>query len=116
MVVYDVSDRKSFEWADKWIECSFSHLSEGCIKILCGNKIDLSSERTVTTEEGMNKAEDSNMYFYETSAKEDINIEEMFEIAVNEMKQRKDDSSLFSGFMKDSLNLKNSSIFHKKKK
>ena len=55
------------------------------------------------------------MYFYETSSKEDINIEKIIETIVKEIKHRKDDSSLFSHFMKDSLNLRNSSLFIKRK-
>ena len=52
------------------------------LKFYGRNKTNLSSERIITTEEGMNKAEDYHMYFYETSSKEDINIEKIIETVV----------------------------------
>ena len=116
IVVYDISDFKSFEWIDQWILCASPHLPEGWVKILWGNKLDLTSERTVTTEEGMSKAEEYNMYFYETSAKEGVNIDEMFETTAKEMKVRKDNGTLTTGFMRNSFHLQESESFQLKKK
>ena len=51
--------------------------------IIIGNKCDLTFERQVSYEEGQELAELLNCGFYETSAKEKINIDEVFqEIAV----------------------------------
>jgi len=46
--------------------------------ILTGNKSDLDSERTVTTLEGRKLAEEWDCPFFETSAKEDKNVTEVF--------------------------------------
>ena len=46
--------------------------------VLCGNKCDLEEERKVPKEEGMEKAKEWDVPFFETSAKSRINIEEAF--------------------------------------
>ena len=46
--------------------------------VLVGNKIDLDSERAVSTEEGEEFAKVNNMQFFETSAKNGTNIEDVF--------------------------------------
>ena len=46
--------------------------------VLIGNKVDLDSERAVSTEEGEEFAKRNNMQFFETSAKTGYQIEEIF--------------------------------------
>ena len=67
------------------------------VKILCGSKIDLSDKRVVTTEEGILKAEQNGMFFFETSAEDETNINELFELAAKEIKKRFDDGALTVG-------------------
>ena len=45
---------------------------------LIGNKIDLEEQREVSYEEGKNLAEENNLLFFETSAKDGNNIQEIF--------------------------------------
>ena len=45
MVVFDVADKESFERVDEWIKSSLLYIPEGCLKILCANKIDLAEHR-----------------------------------------------------------------------
>ena len=47
--------------------------------ILVGNKIDLDNLRQVKKEDGINMAKKINCKFYETSAKNNENVEEVFE-------------------------------------
>ena len=44
-------------------------------KILIGNKSDIDNEREVSTEEGAQLAAEYGIQFFETSAKNDINVE-----------------------------------------
>ena len=45
---------------------------------LIGNKCDLEGKRAVSYEEGKNFAEENNLLFFETSAKDGTNIQECF--------------------------------------
>jgi GTPase SAR1 family protein len=55
--------------------------------VLVGNKCDLTSDREVSTEEGMNLAKNWNCPFLETSAKVGINVEECLFQLVREIRQ-----------------------------
>jgi GTPase SAR1 family protein len=75
---------------------------------LIGNKNDLTDDRQVTYEEALNFMHKNNLdYFEETSAKEGLNVEEIFKKAVN---------VLYSGYLKyletnPSSNCNTSSIY-----
>ena len=73
-VVYDVSNRSSFENIPNWI--SFVKNIEKTIMILCANKIDL--EREVETKDGEELAKNEGLIFFECSAKTNENIKNMF--------------------------------------
>lgn len=47
-------------------------------KILVGNKNDMKDNRVVSYDEGKNLANSLNIEFFETSAKDDININNIF--------------------------------------
>lgn len=51
--------------------------------ILVGNKCDMKDERVVSKERGQELADQLNLEFFETSAKEDINVKEVFERLVD---------------------------------
>src|SRR3990167_1346142 len=55
--------------------------------ILVGNKCDLEEERDVTTVEGQDLAKTFGCPFFETSAKERINVEESFYEALREIRR-----------------------------
>ena len=73
-VVYDVSNRSSFENIPNWI--SFVKNIEKTIMILCANKIDL--EREVETKDGEELAKNEGLIYFECSAKTNENIKNMF--------------------------------------
>ena len=56
--------------------------------ILVGNKIDLNSERVVSFEEGRVLAERNYMMFFDTSAKDGINVNEIFLNNIKEIYKR----------------------------
>ena len=58
--------------------------NENICKVLVGNKKD-SAERVVTYEEGQKLAESYGVKFFETSAKDDINVTEAFESITEEI-------------------------------
>jgi len=78
-IVYDVSRKETFDNIDKWYEDAKKDLKDIPF-VLIGNKIDLEDERQVSTEEGRNKANKLKSSFIETSAKENINVQDTFKI------------------------------------
>lgn len=78
IIGYDITSRSSFINVSTWLNEIREYAPEEIQKILIGNKCDL-SEREVSTEEGKKLAEENGMKFYETSAKNDINVKEVFE-------------------------------------
>ena len=77
IVVYDVTSIKTFSNVQKYLE--YLKLDKSVIKILVGNKIDLKEKKEVSSEEALNFAEKNEMKFFETSALNNLNIDEMFE-------------------------------------
>ena len=73
-IVYDISNRTSFENVQNWI--NFVKNIEKTTMILCGNKIDLNRE--VEIKEGKELAEREGIKFFECSAKTNENIKNMF--------------------------------------
>ncbi len=51
---------------------------EGVLRFLVGNKCDLEHKRQVTTDQGKDLAKQNGIPFIETSAKDTLNIEELF--------------------------------------
>lgn len=78
ILVYDVTDRESFNNIRNWMNETRKHAGTNIVRVLVGNKCDLSESRKVTTKEGQEFAESEKMLFFETSAKARINIEETF--------------------------------------
>ncbi len=78
VVVYDITNKSSFQNCDKWIEDVRAERGTEVVVMLVGNKTDLNDKRQVTTEEGEAKAKKLNVLFIETSAKSNHNIKQMF--------------------------------------
>ena len=78
LLVYDITNKTSFDDLDKWISDLKSNGDDKVSIILAGNKSDLDSQRAITLEEGKQKAEFHKMAFMETSALNGNNIEKAF--------------------------------------
>ncbi len=74
-IVYDITNRKSFENLQSWID--FVNNIENSNIVIIGNKIDLESKREVKTEEGQKFCEEKNYEFFEVSAKDGKNLDDM---------------------------------------
>ena len=90
ILVYSVENRESFEsicQRKEEIETNYEALSS---IILVANKIDLDqSEWKVSTEEGKEAGEKMNIPFFEVSAKENTNLDEIFDYIINDIYQKK---------------------------
>ncbi|PAV21774.1 rab-type small GTP-binding protein [Pyrrhoderma noxium] len=92
LLVYDVTDAKSFANIDTWFANVEQHATEGVDKILVGNKSDWEEKRVVKTEDGQEKAKELGIEFIETSAKENTEVESAFFNLARAIKTRLIDS------------------------
>ena len=77
LFVYDITNYSSFEGLKIWMKES-EEFKKSSQKILLGNKCDLEDERKVKQEDVEKFCEENNMEYFETSAKENINLNEAF--------------------------------------
>merc|ERR1712232_455321 len=82
MVVYDVSDRTSFEHVRMWMQEIEKYAGvRDTGRLIVGNKCDiLPDKRAVTLDEGKELADDLGVPFIETSARHAHNVEHAFDL------------------------------------
>uniref|UniRef100_A0A8B9F9H2 small monomeric GTPase n=1 Tax=Amazona collaria TaxID=241587 RepID=A0A8B9F9H2_9PSIT len=78
MLVYDITNAKSFENISKWLRNIDEHANEDVERMLLGNKCDMEDKRVVPKAKGEQIAREHGIRFFETSAKANINIEKAF--------------------------------------
>ncbi|KAJ0007864.1 ras-related protein RHN1-like isoform X1 [Pistacia vera] len=78
VVVYDISSTDTFNRAKKWVQELHRQGNQNLVMALVGNKSDLNSHREVEAEEAEQFAQESGMFYMETSAKTAQNINELF--------------------------------------
>jgi len=92
LLVYDVTDERSFNNIHVWHTNIEQHASDGVNKILIGNKSDWTDKKAVTKEQGRELADELGIKFMETSAKENQGVEEAFFTLARDIKTRLIDS------------------------
>ena len=85
LVVYDITDRESFENLNSWLIEIEKNANKNVYKLLIGNKCDLEEKRKVSYQEGKDFAESNGMKFIETSAKTASKVQEAFELLTSEI-------------------------------
>ncbi|EDN03177.1 GTP-binding protein ryh1 [Histoplasma mississippiense (nom. inval.)] len=78
VVVYDISNAKSFQNTRKWVDDVRGERGNDVIIVLVGNKTDLNDRREVTTAQGEEEAKKHGLMFIETSAKVGHNVKQLF--------------------------------------
>uniref|UniRef100_UPI00398E5B88 ras-related protein Rab-10-like isoform X2 n=1 Tax=Pristiophorus japonicus TaxID=55135 RepID=UPI00398E5B88 len=78
MFVYDITNLKTFSNITYWIKDTDEHAGNDVGRILIGNKCDMLVARQVSWDNGKRLAQEHGMQFFETSAKEDMNIDKAF--------------------------------------
>ncbi|KAM3873303.1 protein ENTREP3 [Diretmus argenteus] len=88
ILVYDITDEKSFENIQNWMKSIKENASAGVSRMLLGNKCDIEAKRKVSKETGEKLAKDHGIRFFETSAKSSINVEESFMALARDILQK----------------------------
>jgi Ras-related protein Rab-1A len=102
IVVYDVTDNDTFTNVKQWLQEIDRYASEGVNKLLVGNKSDLTSKKVVEYSVAKEFADQLNIPFLETSAKNATNVEQAFLTMAKQIKDRMGSSSTPSGAAKSS--------------
>ena len=76
LIVYSVTDTESFESVDGWLSSLRENAEPNITLFLLANKCDC--ERTVSREQGVEKAKQMGAHFYEVSAKTGDGIDDVF--------------------------------------
>jgi len=116
LLVYDISNRESFEKLNYWLNEINQKIDKNKINIiLVGNKKDINfnnnkieeneddnnniikTKREISYEEGKKLAERCNINFIETSALNSYNIEKCFDIIINEIIKKKGKNNILKG-------------------
>ncbi|XP_074644075.1 ras-related protein Rab-3 isoform X1 [Tubulanus polymorphus] len=83
ILMYDVTNEESFNAVQDWCTQIKTYSWDNAQVVLVGNKCDLEDERVVSTERGKQLADQLGLEFFETSAKENINVKAVFERLVD---------------------------------
>ena len=97
LIVFDLTNEDSFQNIKDWINAADDY-NPNLKKILIGNKLDLEDERKVNNEALINFANNKNIKFFETSAKDGTNIEEAFKALVDLLFENKTEQEIIEEY------------------
>ena len=115
LLVFDITNRKSFEECKGYYNKSLREKCKKNIKvILLGNKTDLEDKRVVSSEEGANFALENDYIYIETSCFKNTNVANAFEtlIELTNIEMRKNQKEKEK---EGNIELRASKIYDKKK-
>ncbi|KAF6017176.1 hypothetical protein EB796_024506 [Bugula neritina] len=78
IVVYDVTDETTFRSVPQWLQDVDKFANSNVDKLIIGNKADMTNEQVVDTRMAQDYAEQLNIPFLETSAKQSTNVDQAF--------------------------------------
>jgi len=114
VLVYDITDESSFKNVRTWMKQIDEFGSNKTCRILVGNKCDKEESRKVSFEDGQTLAQELNLSFFEASAKESLNVEEVFTtLAKNIMKDEGNLTKIQKNFYLTKENDKKKKIIEK---
>jgi Ras-related protein Rab-1A len=94
MMVYDLTDRESFEHIKTWAEDIVKFASENVIWIIVGNKLDLEGRRRVYFTEAKGSADSYGVPLFEASAKTGDGVHRAFEELIRQILSKEELSNL----------------------
>lgn len=85
ILMYDITNEESFNAVQDWVTQIKTYSWDNAQVVLVGNKSDMQNERVVAYERGKQFAEHLGLEFFETSAKENINVKQVFDSLVDKI-------------------------------
>jgi len=104
IVVYDVTNGESFGNVKRWLH----EIEQNCDvvdRILVGNKNDSPDRKVVLTEDAQRFSDQMRIRLFETSAKDNINVDEMFEAITRQVLEAKKRQKEQSNAQNDVINV-----------
>ncbi len=84
-LLFDVTNKTSFENIPKWYHGVKSKIEPDTIIILVGNKVDLEANREIASEEGQKLATELGIMYIETSSKSLESVNTSFQLMASEI-------------------------------
>jgi GTPase SAR1 family protein len=88
VIVYDITNKRSFENLPLWLDDVQRYCKKDAIKLLVGNKKDLNDQRQVECDMAKEIGSACDIVTMETSAKDDENVDVLFDSIALELSQR----------------------------
>ena len=102
LLMYDISDKASFDNIGNWMETIKENSGNKMSILLIATKCDLKDERVISKEDGEKLANQYGIHFYETSSKDNINIQNAFYDIAEQIIEKDKGKKVF-----DTIDLKN---------
>ncbi|XP_056089584.1 RAB3D, member RAS oncogene family, b [Rhinichthys klamathensis goyatoka] len=83
LLMYDITNLDSFNAVQDWATQIKTYSWDNAQVILVGNKCDLEDDRLIPTEDSQRLAHELGFQFFEASAKDNINVKQVFECLVD---------------------------------
>lgn len=85
ILVYDITNIKSFDNIEKWLNELNNFSTKNIQKIIVGNKADLHDQRMISYDDAKLFCDDVYIKLIETSAKDSDNVDEMFTLLARDL-------------------------------
>jgi Ras-related protein Rab-21 len=108
ILIYDITDERSFERIKNWVRELQEVLKDSAALFVVGNKIDLEETRTISKDTAVQYAESVGASYHECSAKENINIDSLFDNIAKAMIEREKSVAALNLSRRSSLRRSNS--------
>jgi len=92
ILMYDITNEESYKAVADWAGQVKTYSWDNTQVVLVGNKCDMEEERVVTYEQGKKLADSLGFNFFETSAKDNINVRSAFDKLVDVICERMTDT------------------------
>ena len=85
LLMYDITNIETFVAIIEWVKSIKDIKGDDFPILLIGNKCDLEDKRKIAKEDGEKQAKDNGFLFFETSCRDNINIQETINALVNKI-------------------------------